>query len=153
MRHFLSLQLLHDVRFFLLMTHSPLFLHSPSAFRLLYVRPKKDCKRKKSGKLVKEDDKDDGKIEEKQRSSVEQRQMRIVQMSLSNGQESKESAVKLSCTPYRLPSAPKHPATVALVTESRICIGRPSTIYLKLKNRALMVRENERQFGGKMTPR
>lgn len=35
MRHFLRRQLLHDVLFFLLMTHWPLFLHSPSAERLL----------------------------------------------------------------------------------------------------------------------
>lgn len=41
-RHFLSLQLLQEVRFFLLMTHWPLFLQSPKAERLLYVRPKKD---------------------------------------------------------------------------------------------------------------
>lgn len=42
-RHFRSRQALQDVRFFLLMTHWPPFLHSPMADTLLYVRPKKDC--------------------------------------------------------------------------------------------------------------
>jgi hypothetical protein len=41
-RHFLSRHALHDVLFFLLMTHSPLFLHSEMELVLLYVLPKND---------------------------------------------------------------------------------------------------------------
>lgn len=47
MRHLRSRQALHAVRFFLLMMHSPLFLHSEIDERLLYERPKKDCNKKK----------------------------------------------------------------------------------------------------------
>lgn len=42
-RHFLKRHALHAVRFFLLITHSPLFLHSEIDDKLLYVRPKNDC--------------------------------------------------------------------------------------------------------------
>lgn len=50
--HFLSRQLLHEVRFFLLITHCPLFLHSPNALKLLYVRPKKDCKKRNENDII-----------------------------------------------------------------------------------------------------
>lgn len=49
-RHFLSRHALHAVRFFLLITHSLLFLHSDIDDKLLYDRPKKDCREDREGK-------------------------------------------------------------------------------------------------------
>jgi hypothetical protein len=49
-RHLRSRQALQDVRFFLLMTHWPPFLHSDITDRLLYDRPKNDWNLNKKGK-------------------------------------------------------------------------------------------------------
>lgn len=42
-RHLRNRHALHAVRFFLLIVHSPLFLHSDIDDKLLYERPKNDC--------------------------------------------------------------------------------------------------------------
>lgn len=46
-KHFRNRQALHAVLFFLLITHSPLFLHSEIDDRLLYDLPKNDCNKTK----------------------------------------------------------------------------------------------------------
>lgn len=50
-KHLRSRHALQAVLFFLLMMHSPLFLHSEIDDKLLYDRPKNDCKETKKSKL------------------------------------------------------------------------------------------------------